>query len=85
MIEVIEKLSIKAGSHNILLGGNGAGKFSLLRVLAGLEDLDSGQLLLDDISMTQLDPSGHQRDIDYLPQYQRVFEVGCMHQQGSTD
>nr|WP_321460562.1 type I secretion system permease/ATPase [uncultured Vibrio sp.] len=69
----IEKISIKAGSHTILLGGNGAGKSSLLRVLAGLEDIDSGQLLLDDISMTQLDPSDRQRDIGYLPQDSALF------------
>ncbi|MCF7480998.1 type I secretion system permease/ATPase [Vibrio sp. J1-1] len=69
----IEKLSIKAGSHTILLGGNGAGKSSLLRVLAGLEDIDGGQLLLDDISMTQLDPSDRQRDIGYLPQDSALF------------
>ncbi|MBR9872655.1 MAG: type I secretion system permease/ATPase [Vibrionaceae bacterium] len=69
----IEKLTIKAGSHTILLGGNGAGKSSLLRVLAGLEDIDGGQLLLDDISMTQLDPSDRQRDIGYLPQDSALF------------
>lgn len=69
----IEKLSIKAGSHTILLGGNGAGKSSLLRVLAGLEDIDGGHLLLDDISMSQLDPSDRQRDIGYLPQDSALF------------
>lgn len=69
----IEKLKIKAGTHTILLGGNGAGKSSLLRVLAGLEDIDSGHLLIDDISMTQLDPSDRQRDIGYLPQDSALF------------
>lgn len=69
----IKKLSIKEGSHTILLGGNGAGKSSLLRVLAGLEDIDGGQLLLDDIAMTQLDPADRQRDIGYLPQDSALF------------
>lgn len=69
----IQKLVLKAGSHTVLLGGNGAGKSSLLRVLAGLEDVDSGQVLLDDIAMTQLDPADRQRDIGYLPQDSCLF------------
>ncbi|WP_158684002.1 ATP-binding cassette domain-containing protein, partial [Pseudoalteromonas sp. T1lg10] len=69
----INKLQIKAGSHTVLLGSNGAGKSSLLRILAGLEDVDSGQVLLDDIAMTQLDPADRQRDIGYLPQDSCLF------------
>lgn len=69
----IKKLQIQAGSHTLLLGNNGAGKSSLLRILAGLEDVDSGQVLLDDIAMTQLDPADRQRDIGYLPQDSCLF------------
>lgn len=69
----LNKLELKPGSRTILLGGNGAGKSSLLRVLAGLEDIDSGQVLLDDIAMTQLDPADRQRDIGYLPQDSCLF------------
>lgn len=69
----IKKLQIQAGSHTVLLGSNGAGKSSLLRILAGLEDVDSGQVLLDDIAMTQLDPADRQRDIGYLPQDSCLF------------
>ncbi len=69
----LNKLEFSSGSRTILLGGNGAGKSSLLRVLAGLEDIDSGQLLLDDIAMTQIDPADRQRDIGYLPQDSCLF------------
>jgi spermidine/putrescine transport system ATP-binding protein len=40
-------LSIRQGEFFSLLGPSGCGKTSLLRIIGGLEDLDSGQLLLD--------------------------------------
>ncbi|HWV10870.1 MAG TPA: ATP-binding cassette domain-containing protein, partial [Pseudomonas sp.] len=50
------------------LGGNGAGKSSLLRLLAGMLDAKSGRLLLDDVGIDQLDPSDRRHNIGYLPQ-----------------
>jgi len=69
----IAKLHITAGSRVILLGANGMGKSSLLRVLSGLEDVSEGRLLIDNIAMSQLDPADRQREIGYLPQDVALF------------
>lgn len=69
----IQALHIRAGERVALLGGNGAGKSSLLRLLAGLLDAKSGRLLLDDIGMAQLDPSDRRHNIGYLPQDVALF------------
>lgn len=64
----IASLTIPARGRVALLGGNGAGKSSLLRLLSGLGDPTSGRLLLDEISLAQIDPSDRRRAIGYLPQ-----------------
>ncbi len=64
----IQALHIRAGERIALLGGNGAGKSSLLRLFAGLADPSSGRLLLDDVGIEQIDPSDRRQNIGYLPQ-----------------
>lgn len=64
----VQALHIRAGERVALLGGNGAGKSSLLRLFAGLADASSGRLLLDDIGIEQIDPSDRRQNIGYLPQ-----------------
>lgn len=64
----IAALSIAAGERVALLGGNGAGKSSLLRLLSGLGDPTGGRLLLDEVSLAQIDPADRRRHIGYLPQ-----------------
>ncbi|HEY6916098.1 MAG TPA: ATP-binding cassette domain-containing protein, partial [Allosphingosinicella sp.] len=56
-----------------LLGGNGAGKSTLLRLLSGLTDPAGGRLLLDGVSLSQIDPSDRRRAIGYLPQDVALF------------
>lgn len=69
----ITALDIAAGQRVILLGNNGAGKSSLLRLLSGLRDPDAGRILLDDVSLGQIDPADLRRSIGYLPQEIALF------------
>lgn len=49
-------LTIEKGDFVTLLGPSGCGKSTLLRCLAGLEDITSGQILLDGEEITHKDP-----------------------------
>ena len=70
----INSLKIKAGERVALLGGNGAGKSTLLRLLAGLTDPQSGTILLDNLSLSQIEPIDRRRQIGYLPQSVALFQ-----------
>ncbi|TVU69982.1 type I secretion system permease/ATPase [Cobetia crustatorum] len=69
----LDRLNIAAGEHIALLGGNGAGKSTLLRLLAGYFTPTAGELTLDNLSLTQIDPVDRQRAIGYLPQDISLF------------
>ncbi|GAA5159085.1 ABC transporter ATP-binding protein [Ornithinimicrobium tianjinense] len=49
-------LTLEPGRIHTVLGRTGAGKTSLLRVLAGLSDVDSGDVLLDGRSLREVPP-----------------------------
>ncbi|POB00111.1 spermidine/putrescine ABC transporter ATP-binding protein [Chromobacterium sinusclupearum] len=49
-------LSVEAGEFFTLLGPSGCGKTTLLRMLAGFEQPDAGQILLDGQDMSQVVP-----------------------------
>ncbi len=54
-------LTIKDGSFTVLVGPSGCGKSTLLRLLAGLESLSDGDILLDKVQINNFDPAD--RDI----------------------
>ena len=54
-------LLIEEGEFFVLVGPSGSGKTTLLRLIAGLEEADSGQIFLDDNDVTDLRP--RDRDI----------------------
>ena len=56
-----------------ILGRNGAGKSTLLQMLAGMRIAQQGQVLLDNISIGQLDPADLRRDMGLLSQTGRLF------------
>ena len=54
-------LEVDAGECLVLLGPSGCGKTTLLRLLAGLEQLDSGAIWIGDRRVDQLEPAS--RDV----------------------
>ncbi|MDD8023843.1 MAG: type I secretion system permease/ATPase [Paracoccaceae bacterium] len=70
----IAQLAIAPGERIALLGGNGAGKSTFLRVMAGYLDPASGSLLLDNLALSQIDPIDRRRQIGYLPQSVALFQ-----------
>lgn len=54
-------LTVPDGSFTVLVGPSGCGKSTTLRMIAGLEDVTSGDLLIDGKRMNDVDPS--ERDI----------------------
>ena len=64
----MDNVRIGAGQRWALLGGNGAGKSSLLRLLAGIYDASAGSVLLDGLDISQVEPADKRRLISYMPQ-----------------
>ncbi|WP_322964063.1 type I secretion system permease/ATPase [Sphingomonas fuzhouensis] len=69
----VPKLEIAAGEKVALLGRNGAGKSTLLQGLSGMLQPVSGEVLLDDLALHQIDPSDVRRDVALLTQNSRLF------------
>ncbi len=49
-------LSINDGEFLVLLGPSGCGKTTILRMIAGLEEVTKGNILMDDVDITMLPP-----------------------------
>ena len=65
-------LDIPAGSLTALLGPSGSGKSTLLRSIAGLEDLDSGAVLIAGADVTSQPPQ--KRGIGFVFQHYAAFK-----------
>ncbi len=64
-------LHIASGELCVLLGPSGSGKSTLLRIVAGLEEPDSGGVLLYDEDVTRADP--RRRGIGFVFQHYALF------------
>ncbi|MEP2919341.1 ATP-binding cassette domain-containing protein [Sulfitobacter sp.] len=66
-------INILPGQRIAILGANGSGKSSLLKVLSGLYAPTTGRVLIDGTEMTQIEPRDLRRLIGYLGQDVRLF------------
>ena len=64
-------LDLKRGEFFTLLGSSGCGKTTLLRILAGLEQPDTGHLLLNGVDITDVPPD--KRNINTVFQNYALF------------
>ena len=64
-------LSIAEGEFFCLLGPSGCGKSTLLRVIAGLDELEAGNILLDGTDVAPLPP--HRRPVNLMFQSYALF------------
>lgn len=61
-------LEIAPGEMVVVLGPNGSGKTTLVRVLARVLPLYEGDVLLDNLSVSRMEPRAYARQIAYAPQ-----------------
>ena len=59
-------ISIKAGEHVGIIGRSGSGKSTLARLLMGFYQPDSGQVLIDNLDLRQLDVTDLRQQIGFV-------------------
>lgn len=69
----IPALRIKPGQRLAVLGANGSGKSTFLKLLSGLHLPTEGRVLLDGVDMGQIHARDLRRGIGYLSQEVRLF------------
>ena len=61
-------IKINAGEHVGIIGKVGSGKTTLIKLIMGLYQGESGSIFIDDIDISQLDPAELRKNIGYLSQ-----------------
>ena len=64
-------LEVHEGEYFVLLGPTGSGKTLLLESIAGLQDLKSGSISVNDMDVTYMTPE--KRKVGYVPQDYALF------------
>ncbi len=67
------ELTLEPGQTVVLLGANGAGKSTALRLLAGLATPESGTVTVGGRDVRELDPASWRRRLGYLPERPAVI------------
>ncbi|MEZ4563699.1 MAG: sulfate ABC transporter ATP-binding protein [Thermomicrobiales bacterium] len=70
----LDDVSVEApdGSLTALLGPSGSGKSTLLRAIAGLDQPDSGEVIIDGVAATELPPQ--RRNVGFVFQHYAAFK-----------
>jgi ATP-binding cassette subfamily C protein LapB len=74
-LPAVQDISLKIAPNErvALIGPVGAGKTSLVRLLAGLYQPSSGMVLVDGLNMGQISPASLRRDVQMVPQDAVLF------------
>ncbi|MDD2789342.1 MAG: type I secretion system permease/ATPase [Sulfurimonas sp.] len=64
---------INPGEHVAIIGRIGSGKSSIQKLILGLYEPDSGQILIDGIDIKQIDPADLRKNISYVSQDIMLF------------
>ena len=64
---------IKPGEHVAIIGRIGSGKSTIQKLILGLYEPDSGQILLDGIDIKQIDPADLRKNMGYVSQDVMLF------------
>ena len=64
---------IEAGENVAIIGTNGSGKTTILKLIMGLYEPESGQILIDGVDIAQFNPYSLRKSMAYLPQEVVLF------------
>ena len=65
--------TINPGEHVAIIGRIGSGKSTIEKLILGLYEVDSGQILIDGIDIKQIDPADLRKNIAYVSQDITLF------------
>jgi ATP-binding cassette subfamily C protein LapB len=65
--------AINPGEHIAIIGRIGSGKSTIAKLILGLYEPDSGQILIDGIDIKQIDPADLRKHISYVSQDVMLF------------